>query len=165
MHEARSATANPVGIFLSEPFRSRNDETTFRGVIRHIRREIATTSGQVFGLFKGESVTTHQNLQMAILPKAHHHANPRQVVTNALTHADAVSTLVGVWGIFQIVVKAVESANKSVVRRTAGVGELPIAKVNAAVFLDSNKRALTRCRAVTSLPDLGAKLQIPKRNS
>ena len=101
---------------------------------------------------------------MAVVPKAHHHAYAWQVVANALTHADAVSTLVGVWWIFQIVVEAVQTANEGVVAVAASVCELPIAKVNAAIFLDSNKSALTRGGAIPPLPNLGAKLQIAERN-
>ena len=134
-------------------------------MIWHVGSQITTTTGQILGLLKGEAISTHQHLKMTVIPEAHHHANAGQVVANPLPHADAVSPLVALWRILEIVVKTVESADEGVVATGLCIRQLAIAEIDAAVVTNTNESPLTRRRAVAPFPDATAEFEISQRNS
>ena len=164
VHEAGGATADPVGILLGETLHTGDDESTLGGVIRHVGSQVAASPGQILGLLEGEAVTTHQHLQMTVIPEAHHHSNTGQVVANPLPHADAVGALVARRRILEIVVEAVESADEGVVTTGLGLRQLAVAEIDAAVVTNSNEGPLTGRRAVAPLPDATTELEISERN-
>ena len=134
-------------------------------MIWHVSSQIATPSGQILGLLKGEAISTHQHLQMTVIPEAHHHADAGQVIANPLPHADAVSPLVALWRILEIVVKTVEPADEGVVATGLCISQLAVTEIDAAVVTNTNEGPLTRGRSVTSFPDATAEFEISQRNS
>ena len=115
MHKAGGATTNPVGIFFCETFHSRNDETTLRGVIWHVGSNKTPPTCQILCLLESEAVFAHQHFDAPVSLQAVDHANAWQVITNPLAHADAVSPLVALRWLLQVVVDAVQTPNKHVV--------------------------------------------------
>ena len=142
MHKAGGTAADPVGVFFGEALHPRDDQTTLRGMVGHVGRQIAPATGEVFGLLEGEAITAHQHLHVAVLTQAHHHADPRQVVADALAHADAVGPLVALRRSLDVVVEAVQAADEGVVGAAALIGELPVAEINAAVVADADEGPL-----------------------
>ena len=143
MDKTGRTTADPVRVLLREPLGAGNDETALGGMVRHISRKVTTTSGHLLGLLEGETISAHENLEMAVLSETHHHPYAWEVVANALSHADAVGTLVAFWRRFQIVVKTVKSTDEGVVELASLLRQFAVAEVNTAVFTDADESPLT----------------------
>ncbi len=107
VHKTSCSTTDPVGVFFRKSLHSRNDQATLGGVIRHVGGHQAPATGQLPRLLQSEAVPAHQHFQTAIAAQPVDHPDPGQVITNALAHADAVSTLVAVGGSVQVVVNTV----------------------------------------------------------
>ena len=164
MDKAGGAAADPVGIGLGEALDPGDDQAAFGGVIGQVGGLKAALARQAFGLLKGEAVTAHQHLEPSIAPEADHHADPGQVVADLLPHRDAVGPPVLRRWIQQVVVEAVQSADKGVVPSRPLWGEFAKAKIGAAVVANPDKGPLACRGPVAAPPDLIAQLEVTEGN-
>ena len=142
VHKTGRATADPVGVFLCESFHSRDDQATLGGMIWHVSGHETSATGKLPCLLQSETVSAHQHLHPAIAAQSIDHADPGQVVADALAHADAVGPFVAVRRFVQIVVDTVQTTHEHVVDLSSFWSEFSVAEIHSSITLDADKRTL-----------------------